>query len=262
VIGGNGLGGVAIHGMDDATNNNQIAGNRIGSYLSYNIGNSGPGIDIQHANNNFVGYPGTPIMQYIANNFGPGIRIQNAQGNFVTNGNTIGSLGANYGPGVLIDMATASYIAPDLISYNAGAGVVVSGSASLHNAILPKADYNNDKIAIDLGNDGFTPNGTHSAPGPNNWLPYPVITSFAGHVLSGIACANCFVNVYQVKDYPASALGGVYVQQTTANGAGAWSTTLPAGLNTYNLTLTAMDVSGNTSEMSLPPQLFLPLIKR
>jgi hypothetical protein len=266
VIGGNFKSGVAILNGGDATNSNVVAGNEIGvnilggfnHYLPY----QSAGIVISNANGNYVGFPPGTTMQYIVGNTVAGVYIENASGTTIASGNTIGSLAGNYGPGVLLVNASNSVVYPDNISYNGGPGVAVIGNAAINNRITPLANFKNGGVGIDLGNDGYTPNGAHSGAGPNQWLRYPVITGFAGHVLSGTACAACTVYVYQVNGYPLDLIGGIYVQQTTANGAGGWSTTLPVALNPANVTLVAVDGAGNTSEMSLPPQFFLPLIRR
>ena len=204
-------------------------------------------------------------MQYLANNFGAGVRVENSSGTTIADENTIGSLAGNYGAGVLLLNAVNSIVYPGDVSYNGGPGIAVVGAGAVHNRITPLHVGFNAGLPIDLGDDGFTPNGAHSGPGPNNWIRYPQITSFAGHVVTGTACAACTVYVYQTIANPIVSAGGdwKYLLQTVANGAGLWSATLPVTLTASNVQMVAADDSGNSSEMSGAPRpLYLPLIRR
>jgi hypothetical protein len=104
-------------------------------------------------------------------------------------------------------------------------------------------------------------------PGPNNWINYPVLTFVVGNVFFGTACADCRVWVYQAVGNPAKpGGGGSFLTQTVANGVGIWIATLPAGLTSRDVSLQACeppcDPTGNSSEMSPRPVLYLPEVSR
>ncbi len=114
-------------------------------------------------------------------------------------------------------------------------------------------------LAIDLGNDGFTPNDAGDADaGPNELLNFPVITGFTAGALTGTACANCPVGLLEKSGDPTKPGGGFKTLVVTgvANAAGEWSITLPAGYGPHNLTaqtcrsLDNCSAAGTTSELS------------
>jgi len=118
-------------------------------------------------------------------------------------------------------------------------------------------------LPIDLGNDGHTPNGSHTNTGPNYWQYYPVVTSSSGNSIAGLTFPNYRVDIYRALGDPAAPFGGgMYLQNVNADANGQWSATLPAGLTSADVTLVATDPYGNSSEMSPRPVLLLPLIRR
>ena len=78
--------------------------------------------------------------------------------------------------------------------------------------------------------------------GGNDELPPPVITGFGS--VNGTACADCTIDVYSDDEDE----GAVYEGTTTADGNGDW--TLPGIPGGPNVTTTATDAAGNTSEFS------------
>ncbi|MBM3131253.1 MAG: right-handed parallel beta-helix repeat-containing protein [Chloroflexi bacterium] len=221
------------------------------------------------SNNNSIGTSLAGVSQYISGNTREGIYIENSSGTFVGQTNRIGvatddtTARGNGLQGAMLNGATNSIIQPGLVAYNGGAGIAVISNAATGNDVGPTEVRNNGGLPIDLGNDGHTPNGSRTPPGPNNWLNYPVITGGSGNTINGTACANCTVFIYRAIGNPAApGGGGRYLQSTTANGSGNWSATLPAGMGRNDVTAQARDSAFNTSEMSPRPILYLPLILR
>jgi hypothetical protein len=54
----------------------------------------------------------------------------------------------------------------------------------------------------------------------------------------------------------------MFLTNTLANAFGQWAVTLPAGVTAADISLTAFNAAGDSSEMSPRPQLSLPLISR
>ncbi len=188
--------------------------------------------------------PPIPYNQYIQKNIGNGITIKNSSYNY-------------FGPS-------------NLIRYNLGAGVVVTGSVSTGNTILPMMVYENGGLPIDLGGDGHTPNDPGDADsGPNNLLNFPVITTVNGSVITGTVCLGCEIRVYQKVGNPAQAGGGGIMLGPVSSVGGVWSLDLASyinqpGLKPWEITMIAWKPDGDygdTSEMVLQPQnIYLPLI--
>src|SRR5262249_6475452 len=68
------------------------------------------------------------------------------------------------------------------IAYNNSTGVNLQSATSTGNAIQGNSVYHNDRLGIDLGGDGVTPNDWYShSSGPNFWQNYPVLlAAYAG----------------------------------------------------------------------------------
>jgi len=137
------------------------------------------------------------------------------------------------------------------IAYNLSAGVRIGGSTTLANTVTQNAIYSNDTQGIDnLG-------------GGNLERPAPALGRLAlGHILRGTACAGCTVEVFS----DAQDEGRVYEGSVTADVAGRFSFGRPGGFAGPNLTATATDAAGNTSEFSAPVAVryfvYSPVIRR
>jgi len=123
----------------------------------------------------------------------------------------------------------------NVIAYNDWGGVTVYGAAATGNSIRGNSIHSNHS------NGG---KGIENDSGGNAELAVPTITGF-GSVM-GTACPNCTVDIYSDDEDE----GRVYEGSTTANGAGNWS--FSGSLDGPNVTATATDSSGNTSEFSPP----------
>jgi hypothetical protein len=126
----------------------------------------------------------------------------------------------------------------NIIAHNGGHGVAVYGSASLHNTITRNSIHDNAGMGILLREGG------------NAELPAPVIlgADLGAGTVTGTACANCTVEIFT----DGADEGAIFEGQTTANGAGDFAFDKGAPLNGPNLTGTATDADGNTSEFSAP----------
>jgi hypothetical protein len=271
VISGNALCGVRIR--DGATDNrvdyNYIGLNADGTAA---IPNQEAGVAIIAADHNELGSYG--LGQFISGNTREGVYIENSRYTYVGPENQIGVAADETTPlgnglqGVMLNGAISTTVYAAMIAHNDGAGVAVTGSGATNNTLFPDEVKNNGGLPIDLGNDGFTPNGSHESPGPNNWLNYPVITSSSGQVITGTACANCQVHIYRAIGNPAAKGGGGYnaLYHAEANGAGIWTATLPSYLKRLDVSLVACEspcsFTSNTSEMSPRPVVYLPIVIR
>jgi hypothetical protein len=119
----------------------------------------------------------------------------------------------------------------NLVAFN-WIGIRVEGDGATGNTIRGNSIHSN----------GFM--GIQNFDGGNSELVPPAITSF-GSVM-GTACPNCTIDVYSDNEDE----GRVYEGSTTANGAGNW--TFDGSPEGPNVTATATDADGNTSEFSAP----------
>ena len=270
VISGNTRCGIQIR---DGARENKVDSNLIGLNAGGTAANPNreAGVAIFNSNNNFIGSP-TSTNQYISGNTREGIYIENSNGNSIGPANVIGISSneirsGNEPQGIMLNGASNTTVTPPIVGYNGAAGIAVMGNTATGNNVSVPVNLNNGGLPIDLGNDGFTPNGLRTPPGPNDWLNYPVITSSSGSALTGTACANCTVFIYRASGNPSTpGGGGSVVFFALADGAGHWSTTLPGGLTNRDVSLVAVQApfgaTGNTSEMSPRPILYLPTILR
>ena len=235
LISGNALSGVGVLGT--ATTDTRIDGNAIGTDAGRTspLPNGTEGVAIAGASGTTVGSGGAAFDQVIAYNGGAGVFDWNTEGTEV-------------------GLST-------VIHHNQGAGIAVVGGTS-GSDLAPGAVHNNGGLPIDLDNDGHTPNDPGDVDsGPNGLLNYPRITSSSGSTITGTACADCHVRIYEAVLNPAMpGGGGELVTVINADGAGNWGASLPFGLTAADVSLVARDLSENTSEMSPRGQTFLPTV--
>ncbi len=230
--------GVFIDGADG----NVVTGNLIGINASATAASPnvrGVHIDLAHDT--------TVNKNAISGNEMTGISIFGSEHTIVT-GNVIGTdpngtaVLPNGGAGVLIGYGaennTIGGIGSDdanVIAFNNGDGVWVDGEFGVptRNAIRGNSIHSN-------GGEGI-----ENEDGGNEELDPPAITGFGS--VRGTACPNCTVDVYSDDEDE----GRVYEGSTTADGDGNWSA-LPGWPDGPNVTATATDSDGNTSEFSEP----------
>jgi hypothetical protein len=158
-------------------------------------------------------------------------------GNFIgTNAQGSGALG-NTEDGISIYLGAQNVVGPgNVIAFNGRNGVRVSGSDSLSNSVTANSIHSNGGLGID------------NVAGGNLELAPPVINTASATQVAGTACANCTVEVFSDPEDE----GAVYEGFTTADGAGNFTFSKLAGLTGPNVTATATDGQGNTSEFSAP----------
>ncbi|MBA3350849.1 MAG: hypothetical protein H0U23_00175 [Blastocatellia bacterium] len=154
----------------------------------------------------------------------------------------------------------------NVIAYN-GRGVSVLSQEgrppATQNRILSNRFFANRLIAIDLHQDGHTPDDYLDADeGENTLQNFPVISSVvrsaaATKVTGGLNSApstsftlQFFVN--QPSSNPGQALLGTRIVTTSGAGDAPFDFTFPKGIGEATITATATDPSGNTSEF-FPP---------
>jgi hypothetical protein len=120
----------------------------------------------------------------------------------------------------------------NVIAFNAGDGVRVANSDAIGVTIRGNSIHSNGGRGIDNVDDGPLE------------VPPPVITGVAP--LTGTACAGCVIDVYSDDEDE----GRVYEGSTTAGGGGDWS--FADAVSGPNVTATATDAAGSTSEFSSP----------
>lgn len=192
LIGGSGHAGNLISGNDldgvmlDASNNNRIQGNKIGSSAdgTQRLGNIGNGLTLRHSQNNQVGGDTTDLANIIVANGDRGIWLRDTDTtNNKIRANRIGvsadgstALG-NDSHGIEILEAKSNQLTHNLIANNGADGVSVRTNSALNNSILANSIHSNNDLGIDLNNDGVTQNDSNDVDsGPNHLLNYPEVT--------------------------------------------------------------------------------------
>jgi parallel beta-helix repeat protein len=288
-----------IGGDTSITQRNIISGNSgcgisiqsevTGTLIDYNLiglnaaGNAAvpnglAGICLFNASYNQIGTSMNGVSQYISGNTREGIYILGGSDNIILQTNYIGvktdnSPLGNGLQGIMLDGTSRTYVDPGRVSYNHGAGIALIGdNTAINNKIYIEHDYDNDGLAIDLGNDGPTNNDPSDLDtGPNHYQNYPVLTSFSSNPLhiQGTVCANCEVWIVRAIGNPNGPKGGgQYLDHVTANASGEWTYTFLD--NTYKIydlafytVTTHGSYPGDSSELSPRAGYFnyLPMIK-
>jgi parallel beta-helix repeat protein len=145
----------------------------------------------------------------------------------------------NRGNGISMDGGEHNIIQGNRIAFNEEAGVKVG--VSPHNTIRRNEIHSN------------TGKGIMLAAGGNVGLAAPVIYSATAGNVVGNACPGCTVEVFSDADDE----GRIYEGTTLADPTGHWQLVTVHLLSGPNITATATDPDGNTSEFSLPHRLML-----
>lgn len=273
VISGNGFSGIEFF---SGANNNVVSGNFIG--LGFDgitpVPNGYAGAAFSNVHNNALGNAGyAPVTQFISANGREGVYIYNSELIFVSNSTYIGvaadgsTARGNALQGVMIAGTSESCsLRPGKDAFNGGAGIAVVDTATAVE-IIPGNIYQNGGLAVDLGNDGHTPNDPGDGDsGPNGLLNYPVVLTKSATGFSGRTCPNCVVSFYSAYGNPTSSFGGGrWLGFLSANGSGDFAYTFPADVGSVSM-ITCLDTSDwSCSEMSpavLVNGVFLPLVQR
>ncbi len=237
IVSGNKADGVRING-----HHNTVIGNYIGTDVSGEIGlGNYDGISLMYGGDyNIIGGTQPGEGNLVSANAVRGISVSSnynqISGNYVGTDAT-GTLAlGNDNQGIsLIYGAIKNTVGPgNLISNNGWAGVDVITDSSLHNTITQNSIFNNSGFGIDLWSGG------------NMELNPPHIDTYSTGTISGTALANSKVEIFSDLDDE----GRIYEGSTLADIVGNfhWTGT-PVG---PNVTATATDIAGNTSEFSPP----------
>jgi len=132
--------------------------------------------------------------------------------------------------GIQILSASHTIVQGNLIA-NSATGVEVQGGA--FNTIRRNAIWRNQGLGIVIENG-------------NEAISAPLITQSSHSSVSGRTCAGCTVEVFSDDAFE----GRNFEGETVADASGAFAFTKAAGFAASNVTLTATDRAGNTSEFS------------
>ena len=265
VISGNDQRGVSLTGGVS----NRVEGNFIGLNAAATgaLPNSNTGVDVQNTSFNLI------ARNVISRNAFHGVSVFNSQSNRIV-GNFIGTdaSGAlpagNTGSGIAVttdNTIIGGVIAGEAnrIAFNASRGVEISFGTN--NALRGNEMFSNTNLGIDLGFFGVTTNDPGDADtGPNTLQNFPLITAATLHTNSTTVSGtlNSRANTTYAFDFFANSTcdisgngeGQQYLGSTnvTTDGSGNVSldVTLPTRGIGRQITATATDPTGNTSEFS------------
>jgi parallel beta-helix repeat protein len=265
VISGNNAQGVGIYNPGSSAN--LVQANFIGTndFGSARLANGDTGVVIQE------GASGNTITgNLISGNSQNGVLLQhsNTTGNVIS-GNKIGtkddgtsSLG-NLNHGVRINGAVGTTIGGgNVIRFNAMDGVFVESGTG--NTIRTNTISSNGGLGIDLGLDGITLNDSlDTDSGANNLQNFPTLTAAilappAATFIGGLHSTPNTTFKIDLFSNPAGEYQGdgnfvTFDVTTDANGNGSFGHSYAAAFASgINITATATDPAGNTSEFSLP----------
>jgi peptidase C25-like protein len=279
IISGNDQSGVRLLGSTGT----QILGNFIGTNATGTaaIGNLASGIQVSTGTSSLIvggttattpGGACTGACNLISGNNGNGVTLGGGGGHTLL-GNYIGTNSAgtaalgNSASGVVIStsgnkVGGTAVGQGNVIAFNSGDGVFINSGAG--NAVRANSIFGNNELGIDLSPNGVTPNDAGDADsGPNNLQNFPVIGLICrsgGNItiegtLASTASTTFTIDFYSSTNPDDSGFGegGAYIGSTmvTTNpsGSGSFTASFPfAGGG--NITATATDPAGNTSEFS------------
>lgn len=242
------------------------------------IPNGTAGVCITEAgSSNFLSSGTATVTQFISGNTREGVYVRNTNTVYINPATYIGVAGDGTTPlgngleGIMLDVGTTnSIISSGKVMHNGSAGIAVVGDTSIGNDLGPYSVKTNVGLPLDLGNDGPTANGTHSPPGPNNWMNYPEVTSLSSGGFSGTTCPGCVVRIYQVYSNPrASYGGGDFLALINANAVtGAFDYTFPVGVSAVTMvacqppTYDCSEMSPSVVDPGTSYSIFLPVVIR
>lgn len=293
VISGNGAGDLSADGVElDGVSNCVVQGNYIGLNRAgtATIGNGGDGVRLvgttSQTTTNTVGGTTSGSGNTVSGNGGSGVRVGGAGSSSNTvSGNNVGTTAGgvititpgNEGSGIRIEARASDNViggtsgqipglcngACNRIGYNTRDGVTVVDDFTVGNAIRGNTIASNDRLGIDLGADGVTPNDPGESDfGPNLRQNFPLLervsTSETSTLIIGRLRSAPFTP-YNIEFFSNTAPdpsgfgeGRVWIGTTTVMtdplGTAPFNFTAP-GIRTW-ITSTATDPQGNTSEFS------------
>ena len=220
-------GGVIIRGPNATVSGNVISGNR------------GGGVFVEYPaavlTANFVGVTATgqPL-----GNTGNGISISAFTPPISTG--TIGGTSPGAGNTIANNTFSGVTVGPASIT---STHVTIAG-----NSIFANGGGGFGGLGIDLLPEGVV-NCTTPPPGPNDYLPCPIISSATTAKVSGTACASCLVEVYiatNEADDQGHGEGKTFLGRVTTDSTGKWSLALSTGQVTAGQRVTATATTTST----------------
>jgi hypothetical protein len=272
LVSGNLAGGIDLVGTHDDSIEGNVIGTNAGG--SAPIGNGAAGVTLGPACDEHGCTPSSRNevrANLVSANGGDGIVVVGTgggTGNVIT-ANRIGTdasghptLG-NAGAGVQIGSDASAdvvggAIAADrnLIAGNAGPGVLVGSDASdtgTHVVVQGNATFANDGLGIDLAPEGVVDCST-PPPGPNSYVPCPVIAMATTTSVGGTACGGCTIEVFRARTGAGDSghgEGASLLGRTLAASDGSWSIPVEAGALTTGDKVTA---TATAPSSTVPPQ--------
>jgi CSLREA domain-containing protein len=272
-ISGNSLCGIDIN---SGAHNTHINGNYIGlggTNGTAILPNGQSGICLNGDNTTTISDSTATINQFIAGNTRQGIYAVNSTNLNINPATSIGLAGNGSTPagngldGILLDSGTTNAtLNPGKVMYNGAAGMTVVGNTSVGNYLIPLVVGSNVGLAIDLGKDGHTANGSHTPPGPNNWINYPEVNELGNGGVRGKAEPGSYVRFYRPTGDPtASNGGGTFLAYVIANAVtGDFTYVFPGGILAVSMqtcSLSTHDCS-ELSPLVISQGVYIPLMVR
>jgi CSLREA domain-containing protein len=227
-----------------------IQGNYIGVNAAGNaaVANGGSGIASQYSQTT-IGGTSAGEGNLISGNAGDGIFAKNSASSYFVKvwGNKIGvaasgSALGNSGNGIQFANGTSSAVqgaivgdtgsGGNTIAYNSGAGVFMDSSSVRWNSVRGNSIHDNGGLGILLSNNA------------NESIAAPVIAGTNN--VHGTACNSCHIDVFS----DSANEGRVFEGTVDADGSGNW--TFFGSVDGPNVTATATNASGDTSQFSAP----------
>ncbi len=265
--------------IDVRGSNNRIEGNFIGPDATGTIdvgGGDDGGVSVTSGSGNVIGGALPGARNLISGNDRAGIilfgGISGASDNRVE-GNLIGTKKDGTSPlgngtGVSIFRSPGNTVggtapgAANTIAFNEGEGVPIFGGESTGNRVLGNSIFSNGGLGIDVGDDGPTANDPGDADtGANGLQNFPVLTSaktskFKVTTVEGTlnSQSNTVFTIQLFSSPSGTDEGQTFIgeKRVTTDGNGNASFTFKTNRVAENVTATATDSDGNTSEFSAP----------
>ncbi len=274
VISGQNISGFPSNGFYVSSTGNKIKGLVINNFASYGIRITGPSAQQNVIEGNYIGVNATGTG-YASNGYSGVAMESGATGNIiggdteesrnvisgnsnfgvslsgsgvtenVIKGNYIGTAAdgtsplGNGGYGVNLENgATKNTIGPDnVIAHNIRNGVYVTGSATLNNTITGNSIHSNALTGIETESGG------------NGQIAPPTFLRHDGNTVYYSTLANAKVEIFSDREDEGAHFEGSVT--AGSDGAAVWTGTPLED----NVTATTTDLSGNTSEFSLPQRI-------
>jgi outer membrane protein assembly factor BamB len=278
VLSGNGGSGVHVEGAASTVNiilNNYIG---VGADGATPAGNKNAGVYLKSVPYTYVGvdHLDNGSGNIIANSSTYGVILNgaDAQNNLIQynkigvdkNGNAAGNTAGGI---LIIGSASNNRIGAkdhnldgaNDIAHNKRNGIEARDSGSVRNKFFKNSFYQNQGLAVDLNNDGVTPNSS-TPPGPNDYTDFPVITQITSaggncYNISGTKAPNTYAHIYYASKPSAAAQpdpsgnGEGYEYHGMSSSAVAAATFTYSGIcfsECMAISTLGHDTNGNTSE--------------